>query len=195
VIIDTHVHVISGDQRRYPRRADTLEWITDTSGETLLSLIVRRASTRRCWCKATERMSTITVYAADCARTYPDRFACVIIVDQRQHDAPERLNYWVKERGARAAPGYDYGTGASSRRPADVSSLAEGSFPRDSDFHHDTISSGWAPACCAGTLPHCSGSARSPGSAATKRWAAVYRPNNSVLLIPLRALYLSVQSG
>jgi L-fuconolactonase len=40
-------------------------------------------------------------YAADCARIHPDSFACVVIVDQRQHDAPERLNYWVQERGAR----------------------------------------------------------------------------------------------
>jgi predicted TIM-barrel fold metal-dependent hydrolase len=40
-------------------------------------------------------------YAADCARAHPDKFACVVIVDQRRHDAPERLNYWVEERGAR----------------------------------------------------------------------------------------------
>jgi predicted TIM-barrel fold metal-dependent hydrolase len=40
-------------------------------------------------------------YAADCARAHPDKFACVVIVDQRRHGAPERLNYWVEERGAR----------------------------------------------------------------------------------------------
>jgi hypothetical protein len=61
VIVDTHVHVISNDQSKYPRTAHTAEWVTDTSGEMLLSLNRGPASTRTCWCKATERMTTTTV--------------------------------------------------------------------------------------------------------------------------------------
>jgi predicted TIM-barrel fold metal-dependent hydrolase len=38
VIVDTHVHLISNDQSKYPRRAHTAEWVTDTSGEMLLLL-------------------------------------------------------------------------------------------------------------------------------------------------------------
>jgi predicted TIM-barrel fold metal-dependent hydrolase len=38
VIVDTHVHVISDDQQKYPRRADADESVRDTSGETLLAL-------------------------------------------------------------------------------------------------------------------------------------------------------------
>jgi predicted TIM-barrel fold metal-dependent hydrolase len=38
MIIDTHPHVISGDPRKYPWRADAQDWVRDTSGEMLLAL-------------------------------------------------------------------------------------------------------------------------------------------------------------
>ena len=38
MIIDTHVHAISDDQQKYPRRADAQQWMCDTSGEMLLAL-------------------------------------------------------------------------------------------------------------------------------------------------------------
>jgi L-fuconolactonase len=101
LIIDTHVHVISDDQRRYPRRADTPDWVTDTSAEMLLSLNREAGIDKTVLVQGYGAYEYDNSYAADCARTHPDRFACVVIVDQRQRDAPERLNYWVKERGAR----------------------------------------------------------------------------------------------
>lgn len=101
MIVDTHVHVISDDQRKYPRRAKTPEWVTDTSAETLLALNREAGIDKTVLVQGYGAYEYDNSYAADCARSHPDCFACVVIVDQRQNDASERLTYWVKERGAR----------------------------------------------------------------------------------------------
>jgi predicted TIM-barrel fold metal-dependent hydrolase len=101
MIVDTHVHVISDDRRKYPRRANTPEWVTDTSGEMLLALNREAGIDKTVLVQGYGAYEYDNSYAADCARTHSDRFACVVIVDQRQNDAPERLTYWAKERGAR----------------------------------------------------------------------------------------------
>jgi L-fuconolactonase len=101
MIVDTHVHVISDDQRKYPRRAETPEWVTDTSAESLLSLNREAGIDKTVLVQGYGAYEYDNNYAADCARNHPQRFASVVIVDQRQPDAPERLDYWVKERGAR----------------------------------------------------------------------------------------------
>jgi L-fuconolactonase len=99
VIVDTHVHVISDDQQKYPRRADADEWVRDTSGETLLALNREAGVNRTVLVQGYGAYAYDNSYAADCARQYPDSFASVCIVDQRQTDAPEQLTYWVRERG------------------------------------------------------------------------------------------------
>ena len=39
MIVDTHVHVISEDQRKYPRKTGKLpEWVQDMTGEMLIAL-------------------------------------------------------------------------------------------------------------------------------------------------------------
>jgi predicted TIM-barrel fold metal-dependent hydrolase len=101
MIVDTHVHGISDDQQKYPRMAETPEWVTDTSGEMLLSLNREAGIDKTVLVQGYGAYEYDNSYAADCARAHPDRFVCVVIVDQRQPDAPQRLNYWVKERGAR----------------------------------------------------------------------------------------------
>jgi L-fuconolactonase len=101
VIVDTHVHVISDDQRQYPRRADTANWVTDTPGEMLLSLNHEAGISKTVLVQGYGAYEYDNSYAADCARAHPDKFACVVIIDQRRHDASERLSYWVEERGAR----------------------------------------------------------------------------------------------
>jgi L-fuconolactonase len=40
-------------------------------------------------------------YTADCAASHPDHFASVSILDPLQHDTPDNLSYWVRERGMR----------------------------------------------------------------------------------------------
>jgi L-fuconolactonase len=40
-------------------------------------------------------------YVADCAAAAPERLAAVCVVDPRSPEAPDRLEYWVRERGCR----------------------------------------------------------------------------------------------
>jgi predicted TIM-barrel fold metal-dependent hydrolase len=99
MIIDTHVHVISDDQRKYPRRADAQDWVRDTSGEMLIALNREAGVDRTVLVQGYGAYGYDNGYAADCARQYPDRFVSVCILDQRRSDAPEQLTYWVRERG------------------------------------------------------------------------------------------------
>jgi L-fuconolactonase len=99
MIIDTHVHVISGDQRKYPRRADAQDWVRDTSGEMVLSLNREGGVDRTVLVQGYGAYEYDNSYAADCAREYPDSFVSVCILDLRQAEAPEQLTYWVRDRG------------------------------------------------------------------------------------------------
>jgi predicted TIM-barrel fold metal-dependent hydrolase len=99
MIIDTHVHVIAGDQQKYPRRPDAQEWVRETSGEMLIELNHEAGVDRTVLVQGYGAYEYDNSYAADCARRYPSRFAAVCIVDQRRADGPERLTYWVRERG------------------------------------------------------------------------------------------------
>src|SRR3984893_11366103 len=99
MIIDTHVHVISGDQRKSPRRSDAQDWGRDTSVEMLLALNRDAGVDRTVLVQGYGAYECDNSYAADCARQYPDSFVSVCILDQRQADAPEQLSYWVRERG------------------------------------------------------------------------------------------------
>jgi L-fuconolactonase len=99
MIIDTHVHVISDDQQRYPRRADAQEWVRDTSAEMLLALNREAGVDRTVLVQGHGAYGFDNSYAADCARQYPGSFVSVCIVDERQADAADQLTYWVRERG------------------------------------------------------------------------------------------------
>jgi predicted TIM-barrel fold metal-dependent hydrolase len=94
MIIDTQVHVISGDQRKYPRRPDAQEWVRDTPGEMLLALNREAGVDRTVLVQGYGAYECDNSYTADCARQYPDSFQSVCILDQRQTDAPEQLTYW-----------------------------------------------------------------------------------------------------
>ena len=93
MVIDTHVHVISGDQQKYPRRADAQEWVRDTPCEMLVALNRGAGVDRTLLVQGYGAYGCDNSYAADCARQYPDGFASVCILDQRKADAPEQLSY------------------------------------------------------------------------------------------------------
>ena len=102
MIVDTHVHVISEDQRKYPRKSGELpEWVQDLTGATLLALNREAGIDRTILVQGFGPYEFDNSYAADCAVEHPDRFACVCIVDQLQNDAPDKLAYWATQRGAR----------------------------------------------------------------------------------------------
>jgi L-fuconolactonase len=102
MIVDTHVHVISNDQYKYPRKAGELpEWVQDLSGATLIELNRESGIDRTILVQGFGAYEYDNSYAADCASEHPDNFGCVCIVDPLQAEAPEKLTYWVKRRGAR----------------------------------------------------------------------------------------------
>lgn len=103
MIVDTHVHVIAPDQRKYPRTAAAArtQWVRDLSAEALLEMMREAGIDRTMLVQAYGAYAYDNAYAADCAAQHPDRFASVCIVDPLQPDAPDQLTYWVKERGVR----------------------------------------------------------------------------------------------
>jgi L-fuconolactonase len=103
VVIDTHVHVISPDQCKYPRtlaKAHT-EWVRDTSAEHMLEQMDAAGVDRAILVQAYGAYEYDNNYAADAALAYSGRFVSVAIVDPIRDDAAGWLNYWVTERGMR----------------------------------------------------------------------------------------------
>jgi L-fuconolactonase len=109
MLVDTHVHVIAADQRRYPRHLTTAntEWIQDLTAERLLSLMGDAGIDRTILVQAYGSYQYDNNYTADCALKYPERFASVCIVDPLAKDAPEQLSYWVTQRGVRGLRLFD----------------------------------------------------------------------------------------
>ena len=119
MIVDTHVHVVSDDQRKYPRN-DFIQissgdanagqavtpggpggWVQDMTAETLLSLNTQAGIDKTVLVQAYSAYKYDNSYTADCAAKYPDRFTSVCILDPTQSDTPDQLTYWVKQRGMR----------------------------------------------------------------------------------------------
>lgn len=103
MVVDTHVHVIAPDQRKYPRTeaAARTRWVRDLSGETLLGMMREAGIDRTILVQAHGAYAYDNSYAADCAAQFPDRFISVCILDPLEAGAPDQLTYWVNERGAR----------------------------------------------------------------------------------------------
>lgn len=104
MIVDTHVHVVSDDQQKYPRKVTSGasgEWVQDMTSETVLSLNARAGIDKTVLVQAYSAYMYDNSYTADCAAKNPDRFASVCILDPTQSDAPDQLTYWVKQRGMR----------------------------------------------------------------------------------------------
>jgi predicted TIM-barrel fold metal-dependent hydrolase len=104
MIVDTHVHVVSDDQQKYPRKITPRasgEWVQDMTAETLLSLNAQAGIDRTVLAQAYSAYKYDNSYTADCAAKYHDHFTSVCILDPTQSDTPDRLTYWVKQRGMR----------------------------------------------------------------------------------------------
>ena len=105
-IVDTHVHIMAPDQRRYPRQlpAENLPifgWSRcDFSGESLIAAMDEAGVQHALLVQAFNAYRSDNSYIADMADKYPDRFRQVCIQDAREPDAVKKLGYWVKERGA-----------------------------------------------------------------------------------------------
>lgn len=104
MIVDTHVHVVSENQRKYPRQVTPGapgEWVQNMTAEMLLSLNAQAGIDKTVLVQAYSAYKYDNNYTADCAAGYPGRFASVSILDPLQNDTPDNLSNWVRERGMR----------------------------------------------------------------------------------------------
>jgi predicted TIM-barrel fold metal-dependent hydrolase len=113
VIVDSHTHVVSPDEARYPLRPYGLDqgtgserrraaWFRDVpvSAERLRELMREAGVDAALVVQGVGAYSYDSSYAVDAARAYPGVYASVCCVDPERDDAPAELARWV-ERGAR----------------------------------------------------------------------------------------------
>ena len=103
--IDSHAHVISDDFDRYPVGpigGQLKPGVVDQpiTAEALLRMMDVNGVERAVLVQRAHIYGYNNDYVVDCAAKTPDRLSSVCCIDARQPDAPERLNYWVKQRGA-----------------------------------------------------------------------------------------------
>ncbi len=103
-IVDIHPHVISADVNRYPFNpvgGKMSVWAKErpVDADGMLAAMDRAGIRRSVIVHASTAYGYDNSYAADAAQAHPHRFRFVGAVDVRAADAPERLAYWVKERG------------------------------------------------------------------------------------------------
>ena len=107
-MIDSHVHVVSADQARFPRRApnDTLSAhiSREISAEELLAHADQENIERIVLVQAFATYGFDNAYIVDAANRHPDRFAVVSGVNPEIPDAREQSNDRLKKgaRGLRA---------------------------------------------------------------------------------------------
>jgi L-fuconolactonase len=106
MIVDTHVHVLGADRKKYPRQlreviTPNFAWTRDDyTSENLLSDMDRGGMAKALLVQAQNAYGSDNSYVVDMAMKYPDRFKAVCVVDARDADAADQLERWVSERGA-----------------------------------------------------------------------------------------------
>jgi L-fuconolactonase len=104
MIVDTHVHVVSEDQQKYPRQVTPGapgEWVQDMSAKMLLALNAQAGIDKTVLVQPYSAYRFDNSYTADCAAEYPGRFAGVCILDPLEDNAADSLSYWVTDREMR----------------------------------------------------------------------------------------------
>ena len=101
-VIDIHSHVIASDARRYPlaplsgRQSD---WSRErpVDFERMIAAMDVAEIARAALVQASTCYGHDNAYVADAVAAHPERFTGVFSVDVLQHDAPERIDYWVSK--------------------------------------------------------------------------------------------------
>jgi predicted TIM-barrel fold metal-dependent hydrolase len=104
MIVDTHVHVVSEDQLKYPRQVTPGapgEWVRDMSATMLVALNAQAGIDKTVLVQPYSAYRFDNSYTADCVTDHPGRFASVCILDPLEDNAADNLAYWVKDRGMR----------------------------------------------------------------------------------------------
>ena len=100
MIVDTHVHVVSGNRRAYPPLPEAPDWpVTEIAPLTQRMDEARVA--RAVLVQTFFTYGTDNRYMIDAAATDPRRFATVAVIDQLAPDAPAVLTDLVANHGVR----------------------------------------------------------------------------------------------
>jgi predicted TIM-barrel fold metal-dependent hydrolase len=102
-MIDTHAHVISTDERRYPRAplgGKQSDWSRErpVSAEEMLAAIDAAGIEQTVLVQASTCYGHDNAYVADAVAAHPRRFIGVFSVDVLAPDAPQRMRQWL-DRG------------------------------------------------------------------------------------------------
>lgn len=100
MIVDTHVHVVSGDRRRYPVQPGAPDWPV-TEVETLVSDMDALGIERALLVQTFFTYGYDNRYMLDAAARFPDRFGAVCVIDQLANAAPDVLSHLVLNHGVR----------------------------------------------------------------------------------------------
>ena len=105
MIVDTHVHLVSEDERRYPLRPAGLpgRWYVEApvSAEGLLERMAEAGVGRAVAVQPLGAYSYDNRYAADSAERHPERLAGVCCIDARAPEPLAELDRWIGERRMR----------------------------------------------------------------------------------------------
>ena len=121
VIVESHCHIISPDQQKYPRDLgpNPGSWVRDLAAEEFIALNDAAGVERAILVQAFGAYRYDNRYVADVVADYPRRFVGVCIVDALRPDAPQTLDFlgqgaWHQGSASRHLDG----TGADAGRSA-----------------------------------------------------------------------------
>ena len=101
LVVDTHVHVIADDEKKYPKilpgPVGQPKWPTVT-GEDLLRLMKENGVDRALSVQAYWTYEFDNTYAIDMALKYPKQFQGVVVFDSRRPEVPDQLTHMVKHQ-------------------------------------------------------------------------------------------------
>jgi L-fuconolactonase len=103
LMVESHCHIMSDDQRKYPRDLgpNSAAWVRDLTAEEFLTLMDDAGVERAILVQAFGAYRYDNSYVADAAAQHRDRFVAVCIVDALAPDAADKLSYWVTQRGVK----------------------------------------------------------------------------------------------
>ncbi|HUI59107.1 MAG TPA: amidohydrolase family protein [Steroidobacteraceae bacterium] len=106
MIVDTHAHLIADDEVNYPTNlppgaARPPELQQPMTAERLLVQMDRCGVERAVLVQRGSLYGFDNRYVCDSAERHPDRFVAVCAIDAAAADSPERVRFWVRDRGAR----------------------------------------------------------------------------------------------
>src|SRR5882762_1012508 len=100
MLVDTHVHVVSGDRRQYPVRSDAPDWPV-TEVEELIADMDRLRIDKAILVQTFFTYGIDNSYMIDAAAGFPERLQTVCVIDQTAPDAAEHLTRLVLSHGVR----------------------------------------------------------------------------------------------